>query len=299
MTDIQAIDTMNRVMSAKPQFAKKLFETREYEVMADNTFGGVKARNNISDDENWKIYRVLGAASVEEMVAQMDETGVELTFMDQLIQWSRYHKEAITVASIEELAEMRDESDGRIIPGVGYNPFKIRESLNNIERAVDDLDFKYIWFHPMTFEMRPTHRNCYPLYSKAVELGVPVCYQTGQSAEQLTSEPGKPMYADEVAMDFPDLKLVLTHGGWPWHREWISMLWRHPNVYGNIGAYYPSFFPDEMWDFIDSGRLRDSVMWATNGLGFERCKQEFLDLPIGDDTKQQVLRDNALNVFDI
>ncbi len=299
MSDIQAIDTMNRPMSAKPEFSKKLFATQEFEVMADNTFGGVKARNDISDDENWRIYEVLGAGSVEEMLEQMDESGVEYTFMDQLIQWSRYEKKAVTVASVEELAEMRDEADGRIKCGVGYNPHRISESLERVERAIEDHDFTYIWFHPMTFEMGPKHQACYPLYAKAVELDVPVCYQTGQSAERLTSEYGKPMYADEVAMDFPDLDLVLTHAGWPWYREWISMLWRHPNVYGNVGAYYPSFFPDEIWDFVDSGRLRDSTMWATNGLGFERCKEEFLELGLREKTVEAVLRDNAVDLFDL
>ena len=76
------------------------------------------------------------------------------------------------------------------------------------------------------------------------------------------------------------------------------MLWRFPNVYGNIGAYFPSFLPDRQIEFID-GRIRNKVLWATNGFGLTRCKEEFLDLPLQDKTKKRVLRDNALQVFDL
>jgi len=107
------------------------------------------------------------------------------------------------------------------------------------------------------------------------------------------------MYADEVAIDFPDPELILTHTGWPWVTEWVSMLWRHPNVYGNIGAYYPGFMPDEQVEFIDSGRIREKVLWATNGLDIGRHKSEFLDLDIREETKRRVLRENAVELFDL
>ena len=104
------------------------------------------------------------------------------------------------------------------------------------------------------------------------------------------------MYADEVAMEFPDLTIVLTHTGWPWVTEWMSMLWRHPNVYGNIGAYMPRFLDPALVRFMDR-EIQYKVMWATNGMGLTRCKQQFLELPISDETKQRVLRENAIEVF--
>jgi predicted TIM-barrel fold metal-dependent hydrolase len=299
MTEIMAIDTMNRPTFADPSLAKEKFETFEYKTMAQTTFGGLKERLDIqSEDEYWKVLSLNGHDSVEAGVQTMDEVGVEKVFMDQAMLWSRREKRLITTASISLLEKMAEESNGRIVPGVGYNPHRIQESLDRIDQAASK-GFKYVWFHPMSFGMRPSDRRCYPLYSKCLELDLPVCFQTGQSAEPLPSEPGHPMYADEVAMDFPNLTIVLTHTGWPWTEEWCSMLWRHPKVYGNIGAYYPSFLPDEQVEFIDSGRLRDKVFWATNGLDIKRCKQEFLDLPIGDDTRRKVLRENALEVFDI
>jgi predicted TIM-barrel fold metal-dependent hydrolase len=298
MSDIQAIDTMNRPYYVRPELMKPLFETREYQVLAETTFAGVRDRHDLGSDELWRVFEVLGNSSVKELLADMDENGVESVFMDQTVQWSRDGQEEMVIASVDELAELRDESDGRIIPGVGYNPFEIEESLDRVERAVEDHDFKYVWFHPNTFGLRASNEKCYPLYTKCRDLDVPVCFQTGHSAEPLPSEPGHPMYADEVAMDFPNLTMVLTHTGWPWPMEWCSMLWRHPNVYGNIGASFPSFMPKSPIEFID-GRIRDSVLWATNGIGLGRHKQEFLDLDIAEETKRKVLRENALDVFDV
>jgi predicted TIM-barrel fold metal-dependent hydrolase len=299
MVDVDAVDTMNRPTYANPELARSLFDVYEFQVLAETTFGGIKHHHDIPDDEEWRVFEVFGNSSVEETVEEMEAVGVDYAFMDQSMQWSRRENRLLTTADIETLAAMAEESDGRIIPGVGYNPNRIRESLERIEVVVEEHGFKYVWFHPMTFGLRPTDQKCYPLYTKCIDLDIPVCIQTGQSAEPLPTEPGKPMYADEVAMDFPELTLVLTHAGWPWWREWCSMLWRHPNVYGNIGAFYPSFLPDEQIAFIDSGRIRDKVLWGTNGLGLERCKSEFLDLPISDKTKRRVLRENAFEVFDI
>jgi len=297
--DIQAVDTMCRPFYAKPSLAEPLSDIYEFQVILKTTLGGIQKSLDLDSGEEWKALTVRSQDSIEDLAEEMDSVGVEMVFMDQMIQWSRRESELVTLISVEELAQLADESDGRIVPGVGYNPNRIDESLRRIERAVTNFDFKYVWFHPMTFGLKPTDQKCYPLYSKCVELDVPVAFQTGHSAEVLPSEPGRPMYADEVAMDFPKLTLILTHAGWPWCMEWCSMLWRHPNVYGNVGAYYPSFLPDDLVEFIDSGRIRDKVMWATNGLGLERCKREFLDLPFRDETRRKVLRANAYDVFDI
>lgn len=298
MADVDAIDTMNRIFYAQPEKAKRLFEMEEFQVLAETTFSGVRDRYDIPEGEEWRLFEIFGNGSVDELYEEMDAVGVERVFMDQTMQWYESESTTLTLVEIDELAAIAEDADGRIVPGAGYNPFQIEESLARIERAVTEHDFKYVWFHPMTFGLRPSDERCYPLYTKCLDLDVPVCFQTGQSAEPLPSEPGHPMYADKVAMDFPSLTLVLTHTGWPWVDEWCSMLWRFPNVYGNIGAYFPSFLPDRQVEFIDR-RLRHKVMWATNGLGLERCKQEFQDLDVREETQRRVLRENALEVFDL
>jgi predicted TIM-barrel fold metal-dependent hydrolase len=298
MDDINAIDTMCRAYYGKPELGKELFDLQEMKTATETTFKGVKERANIADGEEWKILKLFGPSSMPELYEEMDDVGVEKVFMDQGEQYFESTDSPKGLIDVEELGQIAADSDGRIVPGVGYNPLQVEESLDRLEHAVESYDFKYVWFHPMTFGLSPSDERCYPLYTKCLDLDIPVCFQTGQSAETLQSDTGHPMKADKVAIDFPSLDLVLTHTGWPWVDEWCSMLWRFPNVYGNIGAYYPSFLPDRQVEFINQ-RISNKVMWATNGLGLERCKQEFRDLDLKPETEQAVLRENAFEVFDI
>ena len=175
-----------------------------------------------------------------------------------------------------------------------YDPFRIEASLFEIERAVRDYDFRYVYFHPLSYGLPPNDRRFYPLYAKCTELGIPVGLQVGHSAEVLPSDGGRPMLVDDVAIDFPNLRINLSHTGWPWVDEWCSMLWRHPNVYGDISAYFAKSLDERLVRFMDSSRGRNKVLFGTNGLGLERCKKEFLGLDTKDETKCAVLHDNAL-----
>ena len=313
MEKIQAIDTMCRSMYCKPETWRGLLECSDLRTILITTFGGtlrqaglLTPEDRTVDDvlnklglergETWKLISFVGHSTVEEAIKEMDEVGVEKIFIaaDKLWSW-RESKLGIDV-SIETISKMVEESNGRIVGGVSYNPLRIKESLQEIETAVRDYGFKYVWFHPVSFGIAPNDKKCYPLYAKCLELEIPVCYQSGQCAEPLPCENGRPYYADDVAIDFPDLTLVLTHTGWPWTTEWMSMLWRHPNVYGNIGAYFPSFLDPNLVHFMDTTG-QDKIFWATNGYGLARSKSEFMELPVRDRVKKKVLRENAIRVF--
>lgn len=297
MEQIMAIDTMNRPFYCLPfEKAKEVYDFYEFKIMAVTTFGSMLKRLGAGPGEEWKLAGAMGKGSVEAMIKEMDEAGVQYTFMDQLMGWSQREHKLWGNYSIETMVEIVKKSNGRVIAGAGYNPWRIRESLLNIGRAVKEHGFKYVWAHPITFGIAPNDKKMYPLYEKCIELDIPCCFQVGQSAEPLPSEVGHPMYADEVALDFPELTIVLTHTGWPWVEEFESMTWKHPNVYGNIGAYYPSSLASSLIRHMDS-RGQNKIMWATNGLGFVRCKKEFLELPLKDETKRKVLRENAIKVF--
>ena len=280
-----------------PERAKATFEIYEMKVMAYTTFGGVFKRMGLGPGEEWKVLTMGGKDSVEEMLAEMDEAGVERVVMNPMKFWSQREHKLFHEVGADEVYEMVKKANGRVIGGASYNPFRIKESLEEIDRAVKEYGFKYVWHHPISFGMRPDDRRMYPLYAKCSELGITVGMQVGHSAEVLTSEPGHPMAADNVAIEFPDLTMILTHTGYPWIEEWCSMLWRHPNVYGMLNAYFPSGLQPETIRFVDSPRGRDKVLWGSHGFGITRWVNEFLQLPISDKTKKKVLQDNPIKAF--
>lgn len=299
LKEIQAIDCSLQPHYVNPQLSKDHFKFTEMQTMAKTTFAGVFKKMGLKPGEEWKVAAGFCKNSIEEMLAEMDEVGVEKVVMIAQKMWSQRDFGLIVHYAPELVAENMKKAKGRIVGAASYNPFRIPESLQEIEKAVKEYGFKYVWFHPISFGMRPDDRRCYPLFSKCLELGIPVGMQVGHSAETLTSEPGHPMNVDNVAIDFPDLKIILTHTGYPWIDEWCSMIWRHPNVYGMLNAYFPSSYEPATIKFINSPRGRDKVVSGSHGFGIARWKKEFMELPISDEAKKRILRDNALKIFNL
>jgi predicted TIM-barrel fold metal-dependent hydrolase len=229
------------------------------------------------------------------MIEMMDKTGYDKVCICAAKMWSfRFTHSLIWDFSIEDVRKFVEKTDGRVIGAAGYNPLKIEESLIDIEKGVKEYGFKFVYLHALSFGLELNDKKLYPLYAKCNELGVPVSMQTGHSAEPLPSWVGNPMHIDEVVMDFPNLKINLSHSGWPWFREWCDMLWKHPNVYGDISAYMPKSLEPYQKKFMGGGRGRGKVMWGTNGMGFGRGKKELLEMEMKDEAKHKILRENAL-----
>lgn len=317
-TDLAAwlsIDVMNHILEIRRDLAGNPFVFREFQIMLQTTFkamfkprpapeagaeghGSAGAESGQKPKEQGGAGMLTGHASTEECLEDMDALGYTHISVCATKMWSYYwHHDFIMDYPVEPIGEAVAESGGRIIGTASYNPFRITESLAEVEKCVREYGFRYVWFHPLSFGLAPNDRRFYPLYAKCVELDIAVGFQVGHSAEVLPSDVGRPMLADDVAIEFPDLRINLSHTGWPWVDEWCSMLWRHPNVYGDISAYYPKSLDERLVRFMDSGRGREKVLFGTNGLGLERCKREFLELEIREDTKRAVLHDNAVRFF--
>lgn len=302
METIQAIDVMNHPNEAKRSLGGDVFQYEEFKIMLRTTFKAARQPRKTDKEGTDKPAGkkkagglLAGHASVPELIADMDALGYGQIVITATKMWSyRYHHKLILDFSIDDVGQLVAEGKGRIIGAASYNPWRIEDSLRDVERGVHEYGFKYVWFHPLSFGMAPNDRRFYPLYAKCNELDIAVGMQVGHSAEVLPSDVGRPMLVDDVAIDFPNLRINLSHTGWPWVDEWCSMLWRHPNVYGDISAYFPKSLDERQVKFMDSSRGRNKVLFGTNGLGLKKCIEDFHALPLRDETKRCVLRDNAI-----
>jgi predicted TIM-barrel fold metal-dependent hydrolase len=295
LKDYPTIDVMNHLSEVRRDLVPDPFVFREFQIMRSTTFKALNRKPPSGDSHGAPL---AGHDSLESCLADMDELGYAHISVCATKMWSYYyHRDFILNSPIEPIGDCVKASQGRILGAASYDPFRITDSLREIERAVVEHGFNYVWFHPLSYGLPPNDRRFYPLYAKCVELDIAVGFQVGHSAEVLPSEHGRPMLADDVAIEFPDLRINLSHTGWPWVDEWCSMLWRHPNVYGDISAYYPRSLDERLIRFMDSNRGRDKVLFGTNGLGLRRCKEEFLGLDISEATKRAVLYDNSVRFF--
>jgi hypothetical protein len=143
-------------------------------------------------------------------------------------------------------------------------------------------------------------REWWPFYTKAAELGVPVVFQTGHSAEFMPSACGQPILLDDIAIWFPELKLVGAHTGWPWVEELIAMAWKHPNVYIATSGHAPKYWDPKLVRFLNArNRGIGKVMWGTDYplILHEESLAQVADLDLKPEALAALLHDTAAKVF--
>ena len=152
---------------------------------------------------------------------------------------------------------------------------------------------------PWLWGLPPNDRRYYPLYVECIELEIPFCLQVGHAGPLMPSEPGRPIpYLDQVACDFPELKIVGGHIGYPWTQEMIAMATKYPNVYIDTSAYKPSRYPPELVAFMKKHGKR-KVLFGSNFpmIPPSVCLDEIDELGLDEKTTQLFLYDNAKRVF--
>ena len=139
----------------------------------------------------------------------------------------------------------------------------------------------------------------YPLFAECVNPDIPVCLQTGHTGPLCLSEPGRPLpYIDEAAIEFPELKIVCGHIGYPWTMEMIAVATKHPHVFIDTSAYTAKRYPPELVNYMKANGRR-KVLFGTNYpmITPVRCLQDLDSLQLDDETKRLFLRDNAKEIF--
>mgnify|MGYP000430471195 CR=1 FL=1 len=281
MTDeVKAIDCMYYV--ATREFIERWNRAKEGELVCrmERAIGGLPAYD-----------------SIEEMIRQMDEAGVERVFIAQCKMWSYWRKWMYMDTRLEEVLQYTQRYPDRFVGLAGYNPYRITESLREIEIAVREYGFRGVYVHIYGFDIPIHDRKMYPLYAKCVELDIPVALQVGHVLEAMPSDCGRPIYLDRVACDFPELKIIGAHTGWPWVEELISVCYKWENVWLGIDAWMPKYLKPELIQFINSRLGQDRCLWGTNGLPWKENLRQLNELGLKPEAKRKLLRENALKLF--
>jgi predicted TIM-barrel fold metal-dependent hydrolase len=116
-----------------------------------------------------------------------------------------------------------------------------RACLRELDRCVEDLGVIGLKFHPAYQDFWPNDREkLYPIYERCVEHGISILFHTGSTRmTRCNIRSCKPEYLDEVATDFPDLRIIMSHFGWPWTEEALAVMWRHQHVYCDLSGWLP------------------------------------------------------------
>ena len=136
------------------------------------------------------------------------------------------------------------------------------------------------------------------IYRRCEDRGLPVLIHTGTSIfPGARSKYGRPMEIDDVAIDFPDLTIIMAHGGRPlWMDEAFFVLRRHKIVHLELSGIPPKRLLEY---FPRLEEIADRVVWGTDwpSPGVKDLRQnldQFLALPLPDDVKDKITRTNPL-----
>ncbi|MFC1919202.1 amidohydrolase family protein [Chloroflexota bacterium] len=283
---IQAIDVLNYPFTTEA--LAHLYDNWDFKYVSEAVF-----KQPLKMDPD-----LLEANTPEKFVALMDKSGYEKVFISAPKMFSFRKKTLLWNFHVDQVYEMIKDYPGRLVGIAGYDPYHIEDSLKEVDHAIKDLNFKGVYAHVYGFDLPINDRTMYPLYAKCNELGVPVSLQTGHSLENMPTEHGRPLLIDRVALDFPNLRLIISHTGWPWVEEAIAMAWKHEHVYLDISAHFPMYLDPSIVRFMDT-RGRDKTLFGTNGMGLKRFTDQFAELEVRDKTRQKVLRENAIKVFNL
>ena len=239
--------------------------------------------------------------TIPDYLKKMDQAGVEKSLLIAVRGGDIRVPEGFEVP-YKSVHSVCQEYPERFSGLAGVDPFRGMEGLKDLEVAVKEYGFVGAHLYPHWCELPPDHRKYYPYYAKCCELDIPIMMQVGHnliySRNRRLPSVGRPIYLDQVAIDFPDLKLIGIHIGIPWTEEMISMCWKHENVYTAGDAYAPKYWPETFVHYANSYG-RHKVMFGTDWPVIDpiRAVDEFNDLNFRDEAKDLILRENAIRVF--
>jgi predicted TIM-barrel fold metal-dependent hydrolase len=197
--------------------------------------------------------------------------------------------------SNQDVADIVKDYPGRFI-GIGsIDPANRRAAIRQIDEALA-LGLKGINLEPGAYAL-PLYaddRRLYPVYAYCEDKGLPVTVMAGGSAGPDLSYTN-PVHIDRVAADFPDLKIAISHGGWPWVQEILHVAFRRPNVYISPDQYLCNM--PGMSDYLTAanGYLADRFLYASSFpfISVKGYADWFMKLPIKPELFKQIMYGNA------
>jgi predicted TIM-barrel fold metal-dependent hydrolase len=236
--------------------------------------------------------------SLEEVVADLDRHGVEYAVITGRDCETTYGAKCNNDSVIEFVKAYPKKFFGF----VGLDPHKGMKAIAELKAAVLDLKLHGAAVDPYLAQIYANDAKYYPIYAKCCELDVPIVFTTGPATlvPNAIIDHVAPRYIDIVARDFPELKIVISHGGYPWVNEAIIVAERNPNVYIDLSEY--EFSPmAEAYVQAANTMIPDKILYASAHpfVDFRKALKTYETLPFKPEVRQRIMYDNAAKLLGI
>ncbi len=250
---------------------------------AKRYFGATNAPTKPEDLAEYYRSRKIGCVvfSVDERL-----TGRPQVPNEEVMNLARQHSDfMIAFASVDPTRGAEAVREARRLIGLGARGFKL---------------------HPPLQQFHANDRNAYPFYEVVAEAKLPVIIHTGHSGIG-TGMPGgggvrlkygNPMDIDDVAVDFPDMPIILAHPSFPWQDEAISICLHKPQVYIDLSGWSPRYFSPILIQYANT-LLKNKMLFGSDYplITPDRWMAEFEKIAIRDEVRPLILKENAVRLL--
>ena len=261
----------------------------------------------------------LPAEHLEASAKYFRSTGGRAPTIDELAAYYRERRMAAVVFTVdtesvtghppianEEVAAAAARHPDVLIPFASISPHRGAAGVTAARRLVTEHGVRGFKFHPSLQGFFPDDPLAYPLYEAIQELGVPALFHSGQTGIGAGMPGGggirlkysDPMRLDDVAADFPGMTVVIAHPSFPWQDEALAVATHKANVYIDLSGWSPKYFPPQLVQYANT-LLKHKVLFGSDFplIAPDRWMADFDALPIKDEVRPLVLKDNAIRML--
>ncbi|MCU0314009.1 MAG: amidohydrolase family protein [Solirubrobacteraceae bacterium] len=254
--------------------------------------------------EEFSAYAETLRRSDDQLIADLDEAGITRSLITGFDERSTC---GVTFVANEAVAALGERHPERFVCFAGADIMRGSAALAELEHWVGERGFRGLSLRPFLIGEVATHRAYFPFYAKCVELDIPLSIHASANwTRTRRSELGHPRFIDEVACHFPELRIIMSHAGYPWVLEACLIARKHPNVYLELSAHRPRYFtaPGAGWEPLlrfGATTIREQVLFGTGAFLINRPYAELCDearaLPLAPEVLRLWLHDNAARLL--
>ena len=206
----------------------------------------------------------------------------------------------------DEIAAFAAENADIMFAFASVDPTRGSEAVAEAQRLIAAGGIRGFKLHPPLQQFHPNDQRMYPFYEVINAAKLPVIFHTGHSGIG-TGMPGgggvrlkygNPMDIDDVAVDFPDMPIIMAHPSFPWQDEAISVCLHKPQVYIDLSGWSPKYFSPTLVQYANT-LLKHKVLFGSDYplIAPDRWLADFEKIAIRDDVRPLILKENALRLF--
>jgi uncharacterized protein len=208
--------------------------------------------------------------------------------------------------SNDDVAAFAAENADIMIAFASIDPTRGPEAAREARRLIATGGIRGFKLHPPLQQFHANDRIAYSFYEAVAEARLPVIFHTGHSGigsgqpggGGIRLKYGNPMDIDDVAVDFPDMTIILAHPSFPWQDEAISVCLHKPQVYIDLSGWSPKYFSPTLIQYANT-LLKHKMLFGSDYplIAPDRWLEDFERIAIRDEVRPLILKENAVRML--